>query len=255
MIVGMFHPGSGVGDSLFCYLAARATAERLGVNFAMVGEFKGDSFMQLDKGVDHAIEHHVEMPAGKIIIDRDGFTLFEGQRWYDPEFNFIEDMTIIDGCMMQDERYFDLDKVRDWLQVEPLELADNVCVIGFRGGEYYTDPKLGLTKDYWSDAVALMKEKYPDIQFEIHTDDPRLAADMMEGILKPGEIRTMKHVGLNWRSVRYAKHLIIANSAFYIIPSLLNENVEEVIAPRYWARRNIKEWSLPQNYYKKFLYV
>jgi hypothetical protein len=36
---------------------------------------------------------------------------------------------------------------------------------------------------------------------------------------------------MNWKSIRWAKHLIISNSAFAILPALLNENVKEVVAP------------------------
>lgn len=250
MIHGLFHEGSGLGDQLFCYLAARSTAERLGVPFTMVGKFKGENFMTIGKGAQVEIPHHVEYPAGKIVLDYE-LPLFEGKRWYDPEFNFVEDETIIDGCMMQDERYFDLSKIRQWLQVEPWETPDDTCAIGFRGGEYATVPELFLTKDYWIDAIELMRVK-GITKFAIHTDDAPLASQFFLPILGGGYSVT-QNTGINWRAMRYAKHAIIANSAFYIIPRLLSGAI--TIAPRFWARRNIKEWSLPQNYYKSFFYI
>ena len=94
-----------------------------------------------------------------------------------------------------------------------------------------------------------MKEKYPDIQFEVHTDDTERAQEFFP------DFKIIQGMGLNWRAVRYAKHLIISNSSFAILPALINEDVKEVIAPRYWARRNMEIWSMPQNYYKKFTYI
>lgn len=95
----------------------------------------------------------------------------------------------------------------------------------------------------------MMRKKYPNIRFEVHTDDPALAQQFFP------EFDIVSGIDVNWRAVRWAKHLIISNSAFAIIPSLLNKNAEEIIAPRGWARRNIKEWSMPSNYYKKFTYL
>jgi hypothetical protein len=87
--------------------------------------------------------------------------------------------------------------------------------------------------------------------FEVHTDDPELAQEFFPGY------ECIHDIKLNWRSVRYAKYAIIANSSFYILPRLLRHQEGEffTIAPRYWARRNTEEWSMPQNYYKKFTYI
>ncbi len=249
MIIGLWHPGSGVGDQLFCYLAARLKSEELGVDFGMVGDFKGEAFMELDRGIVIDAPYIIESPAGKIVVQND-MPVFEGQRWYDPEFNFITDNTIIDGCMMQDPRYFmhRIDDIREWLKVEPLEVPDDVCVIGFRGGEYAMVPDLFLTTEYWSTAIEKMRKINPLMKFEVHTDDPDTAKKFFP------DLNIIHDVGVNWRSVRYAKHLIIANSCFFILPSLLGD-ANKIIAPRYWARHNIKEWSLPQNYYKEFTYI
>lgn len=252
MIIGLFHKGSGVGDQLFCYLAARVTAERLGVDFGMVGEFKGDSFLKIDKGIPVPFEHTVEMPAGKIVVDAP-FPVYEGQFYYDPEFNFIQDNTIVDGCKVQDERYWEDYPIHEWLQTEPLKVPDDVCVIGFRGGEYYTDPRLGLPVTFYMEAIEDVLKINPQMKFEVHTDDVELAKQFFP------KFNCVHNVGINWRAMRYAKNAIIANSAFYIIPRLLCGDTvfmrPMTIAPRYWARRNIKEWSTPQNFYKSFQYV
>lgn len=256
MLIGKIHPGSGLGDQLFSYITTRAIALDKGYDFGFVGKefFKG-TFTNLDWGKEADIyEYHIEYPSGKLIIDDSIAPLFEiTAPYFDPEFNFIEDGTVIDGCYAQDERYWGhrLNEIREWLKVEPLEMPDDLCVINFRGGEFATVPELFLPKDYWNEAINKVRSEwgYPEMQFEVHTDDATLAKEFFP------DYPIIKDISLNWRAVRYAKHLILSNSAFGILPALLNENVKEIIAPRYWARRNIKQWSMPSNYYKKFLYI
>lgn len=252
MIAGIFHKGSGLGDQLMRYITVRTLALDKGFDWGMTefGPFKGDSFMKIEKGMS------VELPFSNKNFNhffyekeiRDG--LGNDIRSYDPEINFVEDKTVIDGCF-EDYRYWGhrLPEIREWLKVEPLPMPSEVCVIGFRGGEFYTDPNLGLPIEYYNEAIALMREKYPSITFEVHTDDPVKAKEFFP------DFECIQNIGINWRSIRYAKHLIIANSAFYILPSLLNEDVKEIIAPRYWARRNTKIWARPACYYKKFTYI
>lgn len=279
MILGLQHPGSGVGDMLFCYLAARITAERLGVPYAMVGEPKWLSFIKADfPRAD--VPFRVELPAGKIVIEND-MPIYEGKTYYDPEFNFIEDNTIVDGCRCQDERYWEAYPIDAWLKTDSIPyyatskgetgvMPDDLCIIGFRGGEYYAIPELGLTKDYFVDAMNEMRKINPDMRFRIVTDDPDLARTCFP------HIEVTHDLAMDWLQVRHAKYAIIANSAFYILPrwmrhhsslswkEILNEEYTEenlkgpiTIAPRRWARRNIPdaEWSTPQSYYPSFKYI
>lgn len=287
MVAGIFHQGSGLGNQLHRYVATRVLAEDKGYEWGMMGPrepfevpaagltmlqfqlksmvdqdlFKGRDFMSIDLGKDpHA---HFFGEDGKFKFDY--LNLFKEKkvvengvdiRSYDPEFNFVKDNTIIDG-EFQDIRYFEhrLSDIRKWLAVEPLNMRDDLCVIGFRGGEYTIFPDLYLTKDYWRQAIEVMEARGIN-KFEVHTDDPTSAKAMLSDLVP--ENTTYTHdIGLNWRSVRHAKHLIIANSSFFIFPSLLNEDVEEVIAPRYWARRsaNPPVWAQPQNYYPRFTYI
>jgi len=246
MIVSIFHKGSGLGNQLHRYVATRTLASHKGTGWGMVNTqgFKGKDFMDLDMNASEDWEFHIEEPAGKVIPHLNLPLWEEKTNYYNPEFNFIDQDTIIDG-EFQDERYWDIDRVREWLKVEPLEMPDDLVVIGFRGGEFQYVPDLFLPKEYWQEAMSY----FPGHRFEVHTDDPETAQKFFPGI------PCIHDIGLNWRSVRYAKNLIIANSSFYIFPALLNENADLIIAPRYWARRNTGEWHMPQNYYKKFLYI
>lgn len=258
MIYGLVHPGSGVGNQLHRYVTTRVLALDKGYEFSMIGteNSKVRSFMNLDMGIKTDIKYHIEYPAGKIVVDDDFIGFNEKTNYYNPEFNFIEDNTILDG-EFQDERYFEhrLKEINEWLKVEPIDIPNDVCVIGFRGGEFYVYPELGLPKEYFEKGIERMKSINSNMKFEVHTDDVNLAKKFFP------EYNIIHDVGVNWRSIRYAKYAIIANSSFYILPRLLKHFMslapKEIItiAPRFWARRNTGVWSMPQNFYKQFIYV
>lgn len=243
MIAGIFHQGSGLGNQLHRYVMTRVLALDKGCEWGMLGkeDFKGKTFMNLELPDGVWLKEPIVFNEKKVVDN--GVDI----RGYDPEINFVEDNTVIDG-EFQDERYFEhrLKEIDEWLTVDPIEL-DDICVIGFRGREFTLFPDLFLTKDYWDEAIRIVKEKHPNIKFQVHTDDVKTAREFFP------DYECIHDIGLNWRSVRYAHCAIIANSSFYILPRLLNGDF--TIAPRFWARRNIKIWALPQNYYKKFTYI
>ena len=231
MILGIFHKGSGLGNQLHRYVGARVMALDTKSKFGMVAPelFKGESFMDLDMGYEDT-EYHIEEPSGKVI----------------PHTHEV----VVDG-EFQNQDYFihRLDQVREWLKVEPLDMPDDICVINFRGGEYVGVKDLFLPQEYWDKAIKIMRDRYPNIRFEVHTDDEVTASKFFP------EFPCTHDVELNWRSIRYAKHLIVANSSFAILPAFLGD-AEEIIAPFAWANHNKGDsWRLGQNYYKRFTYL
>lgn len=245
MITGHIHAGSGVGNQLFRYITTRVLALDKGLDFGFSGvaNSKVNSFMHLDYGrpPEGIMRFYEEKKVVENGVDIRGF---------DPEVKFIQAYTSIDG-EFQDERYWGhrMKEINEWLEVDPLPMPDDVCVINFRGGEYVGVKDLFLTKEYWDDAISRMKQLNPDMEFEVHTDD------ILTASLWFPEFNIISDVGVNWRSIRYAKYLILSNSSFAILPALLNEEAKIIIAPRYWARRNTGVWALPQNYYSKFFYI
>lgn len=253
MISGFMHPGSGIGNMLHRYVAVRVLALDKGYDFSMIGSrhFKGSSFMNLDMGKSCNLGYTVQHHSGKIVTKASVWE--EKTQYYNPEFNFIQDGSILDG-EFQDERYFEhrLEEIDGWLKVEPVDIPDDLCIINFRGGEYKLFPDLFLTQEYWREGIIRMMIINPDMRFEVHTDDPDTAGEFFHSF------PIVHDIGLNWRSVRYAKYAIVANTSFCILPRLLQHHTNKeavTIAPRYWARANTKEWSMPQNFYKSFLYV
>lgn len=264
MIAGIFHEGSGLGDQLFRYITVRTLAEQKGYKWGMLNHlnFKGTDFMKpalfggdIEWGeIDTITKKWTEKDTRENGID---------VRSYDPEINFVEDNTLIDGSF-EDDKYWrhNLDSIAGWLAVEPLEVPDDLCVIGFRGGEYSLNPDLFLPKGYYAEAVERMRNVNPDMRFQVHTDDPTLAKTYFPDfeIVENEPISHSKHtnMGYNWRSMRYAKHAIIPNSAFFILPRILKhrEDKEAVTgAPRYWARYNKQVWARPACYYPEFSYI
>lgn len=261
MIVGLMHKGSGLGNQLFRYVATRTLAEDKGYAFGIIcpENFKGLGFIDIDMGVHVPINGYMETEGGAIVPVSSMFSFSEKKviengvdiRPYDPEINFVEDNTIIDG-EFQDERYWGhkLPELQHWFNTYPLFMPNDVCVIGFRGGEYKYVRDLFLPKTYWEQAIQIMKEINPMMRFHAVTDDPETASQML-----PPEVKITHEIATDWRAVRAARYLIIANSSFFILPALINNNVQKVIAPRFWGRYNTGVWATSQNYYSKFTYI
>lgn len=255
MIYSICHPGSGVGNQLHRYVAGRVLALDKGLDFSVIDRqySKVKSFMNLDFGVNDYIQHHIEEGSGKLIPHTEIPLWEEKTGYFNPEFFFVEDNTIIDG-EFQSIQYFGhrLNEINEWLRVEPIETPHGTCVIGFRGGEFAIYPELFLTSLYWDEGISRMKQIDRHMRFEVHTDDVDTAKLFFPNY------PIIHDVGINWRSIRSAKYAIIANSSFYILPRLLKHHEARgatTIAPRYWARHNTKEWSRPDNYYKQFIYI
>lgn len=248
MIIGLFHKGSGVGNQLFRYVMTRVIAEDKGFDFGMIGEFKGDSFIQIHKGKDVELDYYTQMPEGRIVVKPSFYDFFmEDCSDYDWSIRDIKDNTIIDG-EFQGELYFQhrLEDIKDWLKVEPLDMPDDVCVLAFRGGEYVGLKDLFLPKEYWDLAISKMKAINPNMRFEVHTDDEVTAKQFFP------DYKVIHNVGINWRSMRFAKYVVLSNSSFGILPALLNDNAEKIYAPKNWLRRNVGVQFLKYNVYDKF---
>lgn len=263
MLVGKIKPGSGAGDQIFSYICTRVAALDRGYDFGFVGieHFKCKSFMSLDWGKPVDLKYKIIPESGDLILEDESQTFIVNTPYFNPEIRFVKDGTIIDGFGAQAEQYFEhrLDEVREWLKTNKVpktledDFNDDVCVINYRGGEYKYVPELYLPKEYWIEAMKMKVKENPNILFQCHTDDPNEARKVFGD-----NAAIFKDIEQNWLAVRYAKHLIISNSAFAIIPRLLAhlDNPKAVtIAPRYWAGRNVGEWRRPGNYYSKFQYI
>lgn len=260
MIATPFYKGQGLGNQLANYCAVRCLALDRGYDFGVQfpSNFKGKSFLDLDMGfpvtggrTSVEGEPPEELPDGftryyREATQLDGTLNISG---YDSEFLLLEDNTLIHG-LLQGVEYIQhrKDEVRDWLTVEPLYLPDNLCIINVRGGEYKYVPDFILPKSYWEAGVSHMKQVRPDMEFEVHTDDPDYARSLFPGY------PIVSDIALNWRSIRWANHLLLSNSSFAILPAYLG-SAETIVAPQYFAGHNVGKWSLAQNYVPGWTYI
>lgn len=261
MLATPLYNGQGLGNQLANYVTTRCLALDKGYDFGVMfpERFKGSSFMKLDMGkpvVGGTI--NVEGRAPEALPE--GFTSYYREYInsypdgaikgdYDPEIPLLEDNTLIHG-LLQGENYYKHRKseINEWLKVKPLDMPDDLCVINFRGGEYKYVKDFFLPKAYWDKCISIMKGKRSDMRFEVHTDDPDEARRFFP------DYKIIKDIGINWRSVRYAKYLILSNSSFGFLPAWLGD-AKVILAPMYWERHNLGRWQLYQNITDRFSYV
>lgn len=240
MICGKFHTGSGLGNQLHRMVMVRCLAMDKDFDWGMdcIGDFKGFSLfrnMYFGSPVEGIEDFYLEPPK----VNEFGTDV----RDYDWKgINAIKDNTFVDG-EFQGYKYYEhhINNIDRWLAVEPLEMSDRLCIINFRGGEYQYFPELFLTIDYWNTAIETMLKVRPDMHFKVVTDD----VDLARIFFPKNEIE--HDIEKDWRSIRYAKYLILSNSSFAILPAWLNEDCKKTIAPWGWARHNIGYWALEQN--------
>lgn len=244
MIVGRIHEGSGLGNQLFRYVMTRVIAADLGVEFGFEGieNFKGNFFVNLDMGKPPVWEHDF---VEEKITNENGVDI----RGVDSRVKEIKDGTRIDG-EFQAEAYWQhrLGDIKGWLRILECEVPKHGCIINFRGGEYVNHPDLFLTQYYWDQAIALMEKDNPNALFHVVTDDPETARKFFP------KFEISHDLEMDYRLIQSANYLILSNSSFALWPALLG-HAKLIIAPKFWARRNLGIWSLPQNKYERFIYI
>jgi hypothetical protein len=187
----------------------------------------------------------------------------------------IKDNTILlghngaKGGVYQSESYF-LDRREDifkWMKIKPenkieydnilsdmnIILDNNLCVINFRGGEYKTINDLICRREYWRDSINHMLTINPNIKFICITDDPECAKYYM-----PFDIQCIHiSIGFDYYCINQAKYIILSNSSFGLWAAWLNQNVNKIIAPKYWSQHNTSNgyWGIGDQYYYCFEYM
>lgn len=283
MVGTEFLQGQGLGNQLFCYVAARCIAEDLGYEFGTAGQEqlavnihskKGMYFMDMDLGA--CIAGTGGSDAGKAEHRKENFQIYheKEERLYlntcvhdmlhgcyvagaDEDIYRIGDNTLLYGNL-QAERYFarHREEIKEWLRVkeeyDSYEYTrDNLCIINIRGGEYTDNRPLFLRRKYWLDAMKNMRAVREDMEFMVVTDDVAAA----RRILPEAEAYHFDLAG-DYVTLKNARYLILSNSTFAFFPAFTSETVQMVIAPKYWARHNVSDgyWASGQNIYEGFLY-
>lgn len=272
MIGTEFLKGQGLGNQLLCYVTARCLALDRGVPFGTAGQEHFANNIHSQSGM-----YFMDVDLGERITDTAGFKKYyeKEQRIYirssahdmtkgcmiggaDPGLRELGDDTLVYGNL-QAEEYFmhHIEKIKTWLRVKPeyesFRFTDDLlCILNMRGGEYVTHRELYLERGYWMRAMEYMKRKIPGVRFVIITEDVRQANKLLPGI-------EAYHfdMGRDYAAVRNARHLILSNSSFAVLPALTSDTVKTVLAPKYWARHNVSDgyWASEQNIYSPFQYM
>ena len=262
--------GQGLGNQLYCYVSTRCIAADNGYDFCINNTYgalgdprfnsNGVYWMDLDMGVpfDNSITKVYEEKCTRLKLpgNRHDSTIGCDIRGSDPLLKQCEDNTIIMG-LMQSEDYFGHHKneVKDWLKIKPEHdtyeyTKDNLCVINFRGGEYVGNPVF-LSHRYWNLAIENMRTLRSDMEFMVISDDPRTAKTFF-----PDFPCYHFDVGKDYAIIKNAKHVILSNSTFAFFPVWTSNTIENIIAPKYWARHEQSDgyWASEQNLYKDWMW-
>jgi hypothetical protein len=253
MLIDPIYSGSGIGNQLACYVTTRCLALDKGYDFRVVfpERWKGFFFKNIILPEVKDIEVPIEGEPPTVLPEEINYykESMENNGDYDDFILNIPDNYMIHGNL-QGEKYFEKhkDEIREWLAVEPMDMPDDLCILAFRGGEYVGVKDFFLPIDYWLDAMENMERINPNMKFKIVTDDVETANRMLPWIEATHE------ESMDWRSIRYAKYIILSNSSFGWFPAWLNQDVKKIIAPLYWCRYNLGYWFLEQNKTKGFWY-
>jgi hypothetical protein len=163
----------------------------------------------------------------------------------------------LDG-LFQSEKYMfsDLEKPKRYFKLDEEcrknnPVADDVCIINLRGGEYKRHKRLVLPESYWKLAIKNMSRIAGVTKFLIVTDDVRYARAILPDfdVLEGG-------IGDCYARIYNAQYLILSNSSFAYFPAKTGVEKDCVIAPMYWARfgNELRRWASPANLYESWLW-
>jgi hypothetical protein len=102
--------------------------------------------------------------------------------------------------------------------------------------EYKNYSSLILQQQYCIDSIKKIEEYNPSIKFLIISDD----VNYVKSILPEYRCEHFS-IGIDYYIINKAKWLIISNSSFAYFPAYLNNDVNLVIAPKYWSRYNVSD--------------
>lgn len=232
------------GNHIWQYAVTRAVAELKGYDWGFTNHIYGDyyggkhqmDFLDLDfgqpvKDIEYEYRETVEQIHHVDIVNIHKFDKFQN----------LKDNTKLVGCW-QSEQYLDKEKVKQWIKIKnvdqyrDLTLNENTCVINVRGGEYKGISTVLLPKSYWNNAIRKMMDINSNMKFVVITDDVPYAQTLFSDFV-------CWHTGINtdYYIINSARYIILSNSSFAWFPAWLNERVECVIAPKYWARYNVSD--------------
>jgi hypothetical protein len=252
---------------MFTYAITRAVAEKNNYQWGFNpipeydnGRYNGIAqfdFMEIDYGEIHNYKRDENPPFIKYFwyekVEEKNYSNGDFVRYfpYQPEVFDIPDDTKLYVANCQNILYYESikDQIQNWFKVkeENIEkynnklkklniiLDENLCLIHVRGGDFLGDKRILLPKEYYQNAINIMKGKNSKMRFVVLTDDVEYGK-----LLFDEEIIVLKNeLGCDYFIINNSKNIILSNSSFSLFPTWLNNTSPYVIAPRYWWRYNI----------------
>jgi len=268
MLAASIHEHAGLGNQIWRYVCCRVFAEHHGYEWGVSHPGWRGPFLNIDWGKE--VNLNVEQDSDFSMVE--GFKHYYKERfdhhkrapgcigYPDNKFYELPDNCYINGTF-QRMSYIEehREKICSWLTYDDKVTdysADNICVIQLRGGDYTTGHSM-LPPQYYQMAMQRMRENNPDIEFVIVTDDPGTASQYIPGVPVVGSavseekdqyqknISWYKYpggpVGIDYSILNTAKYAIISASTFAFWPIWTNNDLVNVIAPKYWFDWNISD--------------
>lgn len=255
-----------LGNHMFSYAVTRCVAKENGYDYGFNSHPEYDYHNgkpQMDfMDIDYGMKHNGTYNSPPFFVKNIWKEYYETQHYkngdtvdfhpYQPEVFQLEDNTQLYIRCCQNASYFNKYKedIREWFKIKPenesiykskirefgIDIEDNrTTVLNIRGGEYKGIQSLILRKEYWRDAMNIMKERDSSMRFLCVTDDEPYANQILDFKVPV----THLSIGGDYYIINNARNLILSNSSFAIFPTWLNQYDPYVIAPRYWARHNV----------------
>ena len=268
MLAASIHEHAGLGNQIWRYVCCRVFAEHHGYEWGVSHPGWRGPFLNIDWGKE--VNLNVEQDSDFQMVE--GFKHYYKERfdhhkrapgcigYPDNKFYELPDNCYINGTF-QRMSYIEehREKICSWLTYDDKVTdysSDNMCVIQLRGGDYTTGHSM-LPPQYYQMAMQRMKENNPAIEFVIVTDDPGTASQYIPGVPVVGSavseekdqyqknISWYKYpggpVGIDYSILNTAKYAIISASTFAFWPIWTNNDLVNVIAPKYWFDWNISD--------------
>ena len=260
------HTDAGLGNQIWRYVVCRVLADRLGYDYGVSHPGWRGPFLNIDWGkeVDYNDDDLIN-PADFVPTEKfktyyreesERFEEVDGEVGRaDSKLLDLSDDTFINGNFQRMSYIEDYrDEICSWLTYDDKYIvtdysSEDICVIQLRGGDYVTGSAM-LPPEYYQNAMNHMKQNNPNIKFVIVTDDKITAERMLPGIEVVGSAASDEKdeyqrniswyqypggpVSLDYSILNTAKYAIISSSTFAFWPIWTNNDLLNVIAPKYW---------------------
>lgn len=276
MIGVSIHEHAGLGNQIWRAVACRVFAEKLGYDYGISHPGWRGPFLNMDWGKEISLnvekdeDFHVTEDFKQYYLEQfEPFPEVAGEIGHaDLKLFQLEDSTYINGNFQRMEYIEDCrDKICQWLSYDDKYKvtdysSEDICVIQLRGGDYTTGHSM-LPPHYYYSAMKHMKENNPNIEFVIVTDDPNTASKMLPGIPIIGSAISEEKdqyqkniawytypggpVSIDYSILNTAKYAIISASTFAFWPIWTNNQLLNVIAPKYWF-----DWSRSTGWWRPY---